>query len=312
MSQDSLRPVHLTAQHSSDVAKVNSHLAAARKRFRFWSTNKREAQTRRDKPAVPVDLDSESDGEDEQRLRDRIVTQLKRRGTPGTDGAKETVERPPILLVDERAHMIDGTTAQDLYQWAVLYENQRGITLFGMAWYSSRGLLPGDPPAFTIPVEHGNAGPKSMSTPHTLRDFQLPDGTWLWVSKSWLVQMAGNGGSHDGFEYNWCFRKKGWRSFPGFLNTGGWVRRRQWVRLMMRPADLPLGDDSTPGSVQNPDDERNPVWQGNAQDDWVRCRQKLRSIGTDRGKIALWRWWLAHSISLADSKKPVKLTAAEE
>jgi hypothetical protein len=103
-----------------------------------------------------------------------------------------------------------------------------------------------------------------------------------------------------------------WRSFPGFLNTGGWVRRRQWVRLMMRPADLPLGDDSTPGSAQNPDDERKPVWQGNAQDDWVRCRQKLQPIGTDRGKIALWRWWLAHSISLADSKKPVKLTTVEE
>jgi hypothetical protein len=128
MSQDSLRPVHLTAQHSSDVGKVNSHLAASRKRFRFWSTNKRKAQTRRDKPLVPIDLDSESDGEDEQGLRDRIVTQLKRtgRGTPGTDGAKETVERPPILLVDESAHMIDRTTVQDLYQWAVLYENQRG------------------------------------------------------------------------------------------------------------------------------------------------------------------------------------------
>lgn len=41
---------------------------------------------------------------------------------------------------------------------------------------------------------------------------------------------------HDGFEYNWMFRTHKWRAEVGSLSAGGWVRRRRWVRLMMRPA----------------------------------------------------------------------------
>ena len=231
MSEIPPHQIHLESQRPSDVAKINSHLAASRKRFRFWSTNKQESRAYPQVPLTPVGSDLEDESEDEQRLRDRIITQLKRVGTSGAGGTRETEEWPRILLTDERSDVVDETMGKDLFQWAVLYENQRGyafssaslwrmlcdsedtyfrITLFGLAWYSARGLLPYDPPAFTIPLERGNTNPKSMITPHTLRDFQLPDATWLWVSRSWLVQMAGNGGSHDGFEYNWCFRKKGY------------------------------------------------------------------------------------------------------
>ena len=36
---------------------------------------------------------------------------------------------------------------------------------------------------------------------------------------------------YDGFEYNWFFRKHKWSA-----TSAAWVRRRRWIRLMMRPA----------------------------------------------------------------------------
>jgi hypothetical protein len=53
-----------------------------------------------------------------------------------------------------------------------------------------------------------------------------------------MIDMRSDMGEvqHDGFEYNWTFRNGKWRAEVGFLSSGGWVRRRRWVRLMMRPA----------------------------------------------------------------------------
>lgn len=36
---------------------------------------------------------------------------------------------------------------------------------------------------------------------------------------------------YDGFEYNWFFRNHKWSA-----TSAAWVRRRRWIRLMMRPA----------------------------------------------------------------------------
>ncbi|KAG9001714.1 hypothetical protein FRB90_011546 [Tulasnella sp. 427] len=131
-----------------------------------------------------------------------------------------------------------------VFRWAKLYENQRGITLLGQANYGSRSLLPKiDPTPFTHDlIGQSFASPEdaeaAMATPATLRDYQLPDGNWRWVSKTWMVDMDGNGDTcADGWQYNWAFKKKGWRPHPGNLNAGGWVRRRHWLRLMMRPGD---------------------------------------------------------------------------
>jgi hypothetical protein len=73
-----------------------------------------------------------------------------------------------------------------------------------------------------------------------LATYPLPDGTWRWVSKAWMIDMRSDAGEvqHDGFEYNWRFRKRKWHADVGILSAGGWVRRRKWVRLMMRPAKL--------------------------------------------------------------------------
>ncbi|KAG0708859.1 hypothetical protein DFH29DRAFT_345129 [Suillus ampliporus] len=129
---------------------------------------------------------------------------------------------------------------KDEYRWAVVYENQRGLTLFSSQYYSHLSLLPIDPPQFTVP----STSLKQSRQPNiTLSNYPLPDGTWRWVSRTWMIDMRTDSGEvqYDGFEYNWFFREKNWHAEIGKLSTGAWVRRRRWVRLMMRPAQHTAG-----------------------------------------------------------------------
>ena len=111
------------------------------------------------------------------------------------------------------------------------------ITMFSIPYYSHLSLLPWDPPAFTLPdssePSHGKFHlAKSHKPIITLSSYPLPNGDWKWVSKSWMIDMRGDGQvQYDGFEYNWFFRKYKWSA-----TSAAWVRRRRWIRLMMRPS----------------------------------------------------------------------------
>lgn len=137
-----------------------------------------------------------------------------------------------------------------------------------------------------------------------------------------MVDMRGAGETqYDGFEYNWFFRTRHWRSEVGSLNAGGWVRRRRWVRLMMRPAKTSHRTEASstaptphmlyqnimhmehveagmtrPPSVASvsgeSDGEGADIWRGDAEDDWFRCHSVLRKLGTDGKQLELWRHWL--------------------
>jgi hypothetical protein len=156
-------------------------------------------------------------------LRDGLATRLSRRTSTSDDDPTSV-----IMLQDSRSSngQEDDEAGKDLYRWATMIENQRGqvffswicamvecnilssISIFGLSKYSSSSLLPNDPPPYTIPPEHVHDSRTSI-TPHSLTDHQLPDASWVWVSKTWLVQMGGSGSSVDGYEYNWCFRRNG-------------------------------------------------------------------------------------------------------
>ena len=213
--------------------------------------------------------------------------------------------------------------------------------MFSTPYYSYLSLLPIDPPPFTVPSTS-----KSMrhSQPTvSLDSYTLPDGTWRWVSRSWMVDMRGEGQTqYDGFEYNWLFQRKHWRAEVGSLSTGGWVRRRRWVRLMMRPAlstTLPEGSSVAPtphmlfqnimhvehheaGMTRPPsvvtaessekgedDEETMIVWQGDAQLDWERCRAVLKKLGTDGRQLELWQHWL--DTPSLDKRKQLQWTEDE-
>ncbi|KAF9526470.1 hypothetical protein CPB83DRAFT_896134 [Crepidotus variabilis] len=240
-------------------------------------------------PPIPL-LDDDPEGADAARQRlapksrwSRLFERGKKRGKTRLNGDQQVEEvevvgvmRPSSLydapitldassLVDQRVDMY-----RDQYEWAVVYENQRGMTIFSTPYYSSLSLLPTDPSPFTLPSSPLSTSVSSSSSatsahslssirsrshqpPITLSTYPLPDGTWHWVSRCWMIDMrtndsisssgAGAGASPsssghdpDGFEYNWLFRSSHWRPAPGPGGAGGWVRRRRWVRLMVREA----------------------------------------------------------------------------
>ena len=167
-------------------------------------------------------------------------------------------------------------------------------------------LFPRDPPPFTIPEAEGR---REKQPKVSLHEYPLPDGSWDWVSRSWMVDMRSDGEVYyDGFEYNWLFRRHKWRPEPGMFSAGGLVRRRRWVRLMMRSAhpidaeQSSCGDGPTlpstrysalpdNGSALELEAEEAMVWRGDL-DDWKRCHQLMAGLNRDGAKLEVWRDWL--------------------
>ena len=263
---------------------------------------------------------------------------------PRTRSKSQPLEEQTVLSnntaaeIDLRDPFSDLDTSQAIYKWAVVYENQRGFalaffvsvqssvltslfprfTLLSTPYYSHLGLLPHDPPPFTVPEADGR---RDKQPQVSLHDYPLPDGTWRWVSTSWMVDMRSEGEVHyDGFEYNWLFRRHKWHPEPGWLSAGGWVRRRRWVRLMMRPAQrhhaateqsdksIPSTNSSSTRYSVMPDSsaldletEKVMVWRGDP-DDWNRCHHLMARLNTDGTKLELWREWLGVSPRIRQRK----------
>jgi hypothetical protein len=136
-----------------------------------------------------------------------------------------------------------------------------------------------------------------------------------------MIDMRGDGEvQYDGFEYNWWFRPRGWRAEVGRLSTGGWVRRRRWIRLMVKPGNehrgekevailvpegtggnevLPSPANSLPPSVveSTPAEMEEEKWryiwnEDDVEGDWHRCHVVMRALGSDGRKLDMWRIWL--------------------
>ncbi|OCH96158.1 hypothetical protein OBBRIDRAFT_787611 [Obba rivulosa] len=276
-----------------------------------------------------------------------ILTSLHRKHTssPGSHTGEDHAEATEISPEEPRSTTssaddsgtvirLDGFSAaqhelengEDVYKWAVLYEIQRGATIFSTQYYSPASLLPFDPPPFTVPSASDN--PAASRPTVSLNDYPLPDGTWRWVSRAWMIDMRSDGAvQYDGFEYNWVFRRKGWRPTVGFLSAGGFVRRRRWVRLMMRPGKRvqPLANvagepveatkaqelegamrppSAAATSVDDNGDAAN-ILQGD-EGDWPRCRAALRRLGRDGKKLELWILWLNPLLAEAGDSRQEK------
>ena len=106
----------------------------------------------------------------------------------------------------------------------ILYENQRGAFLCGIPLYSSKSLLNFDPSPWQT------SGFKD--SPVNITNAQVPDPTWIWVWKSWYVDM-----SHDvdeeGWEYSFSFRHGfAWHGNHPWFHS--FVRRRRWLRMRVK------------------------------------------------------------------------------
>lgn len=133
---------------------------------------------------------------------------------------------------------------------------------------------------------------------------------------------------HDGFEYNWLFRDKHWHATVGKLGAAAWVRRRRWIRLMMRPANhsqlpnnrihaiIPSSPSPSAPSLVAPASkpslvEADYVWDGSERD-WQHVHRLLKQLGRDGRKLELWRMWLgpyAHAYA-SDTKAKGKQSDA--
>ncbi|KAF5390268.1 hypothetical protein D9757_002933 [Collybiopsis confluens] len=268
-----------------------------------------------------------------RRLNPRLSFASLVKSHPGKKQSKPNTQVGTTPATDATTIKLDASASPsqdsdpDLYHWAVVFENQRGLTLFSVPYYSSSGLLPSDPAPFTMPsaVSLKRAHQPDVS----LKEYPLPDGNWRWVSNSWMVDMRSDDGQvqHDGFEYNWIFRQHHWRPHVGPLSAGGWVRRRRWIRLMMRPgktrrrateeqdsmngapaptATYPTARNSwngwdkslstsVPSLHANERDTMPEVLQGNIEAEWFMCRNLLRAASSDGAKLELWKRWLGLS-----------------
>ncbi|KAH8120330.1 hypothetical protein DFH11DRAFT_54751 [Phellopilus nigrolimitatus] len=214
-----------------------------------------------------------------------------------TGPSRDTV-RISLTNIDE-----DPTRDEHLYCWAMIYENQRGVSVFSAPRYSSRSLLPRDPPPFSIAGPAPslmNGHPAKESKSHqpnvSLADYPLPDGNWQWASKEWMIDMRNGTVQHDGFEYNWVFRETKWRNKAGRFNAGAWVRRRRWVRLMERPPLSVLDqDENTDSAVDQSKGILSSglglIWQDN-EGDWARLYQAMKVLGRDGLKLEVWKGWV--------------------
>ncbi len=69
------------------------------------------------------------------------------------------------------------------YEFDVLYENQRGLLVFGIPKFSPRTLFQWDPSPWTTA-----SGKKS---PYNIANAQLPDPSWEWAYIEWYIDMTG-------------------------------------------------------------------------------------------------------------------------
>lgn len=109
------------------------------------------------------------------------------------------------------------------YSYDLLIENERGLIIFGLPFYT-KYMLPFDPPNFT-----NSRG----SRINNLKLFPLPDLNWRWTWSKWYVIMNDDN-DDQGWSYNWKFGSKNWR---GEQKLGCFVRRRIWLRLREKVAE---------------------------------------------------------------------------
>ncbi|CAM1500789.1 Fc.00g099510.m01.CDS01 [Cosmosporella sp. VM-42] len=111
----------------------------------------------------------------------------------------------------------------------ILYENERGGFLCGVALFSGAALGGLDPPPWTN--QYHKASPTSIHTA------QVPDPSWEWAWPEWRVNHQ-EGVDEAGWEYSFHFSKKfSWHSGKWW---NSFVRRRAWTRkrIKKRPEDI--------------------------------------------------------------------------
>lgn len=145
---------------------------------------------------------------------------------------------------------------------------------------------------------------KSITTGYTLETFQPPAPEWVYMTP-WMINMR-VGTDEGGWRYNSWFKKRGWTSHPGVAGWGGWVRRREWVRLRyIGPQTKPGAREENIDLSQREEVERVPkklgeVLESNSVRENVQhVLWTMAKLSLDRERLETWQSWL----DKAQSKK---------
>lgn len=109
------------------------------------------------------------------------------------------------------------------FVYEFLYQHERGAFFLGTPKFSSKSLLPVDPDEWT--------DSRFETSAMDITDYELPDPSWEWVHKSWLVDMTGDV-DEDGWEYAMTFHGSPWHGNYEIFRS--FARRRRWLRLRKR------------------------------------------------------------------------------
>jgi len=124
----------------------------------------------------------------------------------------------------------------------VLYENQRGMYLFGKPMYSGKALFPKEAAPW--------ADERYKRTLVNITNAQVPDPSWEWAWKVWYVDMSRDV-DEEGWEYSLYFNGFSWHATSPWFHS--FVRRRRWIRLRKRIKEETF-DETTVDDIDGPAD----------------------------------------------------------
>lgn len=125
----------------------------------------------------------------------------------------------------------------------ILYENQRGLFLFGIPKFSSNSLLQFDPSSWV--------GSDFKPSAVDITNAQVPDPSWEWAWRTWYVDMSRDV-DEEGWEYSFWFGNScAWHGTHPWFHS--FVRRRRWLRKRVRRHTHHRKDTLAEGHALNSD-----------------------------------------------------------
>jgi len=125
----------------------------------------------------------------------------------------------------------------------VLYENQRGLWLFGYPFFSQNALCACD----GTPWRDQNF----KSTQMDITTAHLPVPTWRWAWTRWHVDMSRDV-DEEGWEYSFFGKGCSWHGTHPWFHS--FVRRRRWIRKRVKDESmLPGSQHGEPSHMMNND-----------------------------------------------------------
>ncbi|GAC97285.1 peroxin Pex23-like-Penicillium chrysogenum [Pseudozyma hubeiensis SY62] len=181
------------------------------------------------------------------------------------------------------------------YEFDVLYENQRGLLVFGIPKFSPRTLFQWDPSPWT-----SSSGKRSA---YNIANAQLPDPSWEWAYSEWYIDMTGDV-DEAGWQYSGNFGRRFWPNvhFPhgrvGMPKTGADGIREMNARLAekekKRQEKESTKEDGGFEAIRRSARARSSKWTGSPdawtfvrRRRWIRLRRRRPLTGPAKPSEAL-------------------------